>query len=135
MLCDRKTKENKEYNGTKQNIHKGKGIAQAIQPYAEDLAIKSGEGLRFLRELEQGKPKVRMDKVNQVLNLFSPEVGVCAREKSSYSQHSQASSTRLQADSHFSTTKTIFIRKKNACQYHLTASGRAFPQQNALLIL
>lgn len=36
----------------------------------EDLAYKSGVGLRFVRELEQGKPTVRMDKVNQVLELF-----------------------------------------------------------------
>lgn len=43
----------------------------------EDLAIKSGVGLRFLRELEQGKPTVRLDKVNQVLYLFNKEVGVC----------------------------------------------------------
>lgn len=48
----------------------------------EDLALKSGVGLRFLRELEQGKPTVRMDKINQVLNLFNLEVGVCDEEKS-----------------------------------------------------
>lgn len=48
----------------------------------EDLAYKSGVGLRFLRELEQGKPTVRMDKVNQVLNLFDMEVGVCDKERS-----------------------------------------------------
>lgn len=48
----------------------------------EDLAFKSGVGLRFLRELEQGKPTVRLDKVNQVLNLFNLEVGVCDKEKS-----------------------------------------------------
>ena len=48
----------------------------------EDLALKSGIGLRFLRELEQGKPTVRMDKINQVLNLFNMEVGVCDKEKS-----------------------------------------------------
>lgn len=48
----------------------------------EDLAIKSGVGLRFLRELEQGKPTVRMDKINQVLNLFNLEVGVCDKERS-----------------------------------------------------
>ena len=47
----------------------------------EDLALKSGVGLRFLRELEQGKPTVRMDKINQVLNLFNMEVGVCDKEK------------------------------------------------------
>lgn len=48
----------------------------------EDLAMKSGVGLRFLRELEQGKPTVRLDKVNQVLNLFNKEVGVCDKERS-----------------------------------------------------
>lgn len=48
----------------------------------EDLAIKSGVGLRFLRELEQGKPTVRLDKVNQVLNLFNKEVGVCDKVES-----------------------------------------------------
>ena len=37
----------------------------------EDLAYKSGVGLRFVRELEQGKQTLRMDKVNQVLNLFN----------------------------------------------------------------
>lgn len=48
----------------------------------EDLALKSGVGLRFLRELEQGKSTVRLDKVNQVLNMFNKEVGVCDMEKS-----------------------------------------------------
>jgi len=41
-----------------------------------DLAIKAGVGLRFIRELESGKPTVRMDKVNQVLSLFGKELGV-----------------------------------------------------------
>ncbi|HEY5571154.1 MAG TPA: helix-turn-helix transcriptional regulator [Bacteroidales bacterium] len=40
-----------------------------------DLSEKSGVGLRFVRELEQGKPSLRLDKVNQVLNLFGAEVG------------------------------------------------------------
>ncbi|MDR3188247.1 MAG: helix-turn-helix transcriptional regulator, partial [Prevotellaceae bacterium] len=35
-----------------------------------DLSEKSGVGLRFVRELEQGKQTLRMDKVNQVLSLF-----------------------------------------------------------------
>lgn len=48
----------------------------------EDLALKSGVGLRFLRELEQGKTTVRLDKVNQVLRMFNKEVGVCDREVS-----------------------------------------------------
>ncbi len=40
-----------------------------------DLAEKSGVGLRFVRELEQGKETLRLDKVNDVLALFGSEVG------------------------------------------------------------
>ncbi len=39
-----------------------------------DLSHKSGVGLRFLRELEQGKETLRLDKVNQVLALFGSEM-------------------------------------------------------------
>jgi y4mF family transcriptional regulator len=39
-----------------------------------DLARKAGVGLRFVRELEQGKTTLRMDKVNQVLNLLGYEL-------------------------------------------------------------
>lgn len=39
------------------------------------LAEKGGVGLRFVRELEQGKESLRLDKVNQVLQLFGYEVG------------------------------------------------------------
>ncbi len=34
------------------------------------LADITGVGLRFLREMEQGKPNLRTDKVNQVLLFF-----------------------------------------------------------------
>jgi len=40
-----------------------------------ELAERAGVGLRFIRELEQGKKSVRLDKVNQVLDLFGSEVG------------------------------------------------------------
>lgn len=40
-----------------------------------DLADKSGVGLRFVRDLEQGKQTLRMDKINQVLSLFGRHVG------------------------------------------------------------
>ena len=40
-----------------------------------ELAEKAGVGLRFIRELEQGKDTLRLDKVNQVLQLFGYEVG------------------------------------------------------------
>ena len=39
----------------------------------EEFAVKSGLGLRFVRELEQGKKTVRMDKVNQALAMFGME--------------------------------------------------------------
>ena len=42
----------------------------------EDLAFKSGVGLRFVRELEGGKATLRLDKVNQILYLFGKQVGI-----------------------------------------------------------
>ncbi len=45
-------------------LRKKTGLTQA------QLAKRSGVGLRFVRDVEQGKPTVRMDKVNQVLALF-----------------------------------------------------------------
>ena len=39
----------------------------------EEFALRSGLGLRFVRELESGKETVRMDKVNQALALFGME--------------------------------------------------------------
>ena len=40
----------------------------------EDLSEKSGLGLRLIREIEQGKTSMRMDKVNQLLALFGMEL-------------------------------------------------------------
>lgn len=39
----------------------------------EEFAIRSGLGLGFVRELEQGKETVRMDKVNEALAMFGME--------------------------------------------------------------
>ncbi|WP_165045270.1 helix-turn-helix transcriptional regulator [Dysgonomonas sp. ZJ709] len=47
-----------------------------------DLSEKAGVGLRFVRELEQGKQTLRMDKVNQVLNLFGAELAPAPIDKS-----------------------------------------------------
>ncbi len=41
----------------------------------QDLAERAGVGLRFIRDLEQGKKTLRMDKVNLVLILFGHELG------------------------------------------------------------
>ena len=46
-----------------------------------DLSEKAGVGLRFVRELEQGKESLRLDKVNQVLSLFGGQVGVVSIRK------------------------------------------------------
>ena len=48
----------------------------------EELCRKSGVGLRFIRELEQGKETLRMDKVNQVLCLFGAELGPMEGDRS-----------------------------------------------------
>lgn len=42
----------------------------------QELASKAGVGLRFIRDLEQGKETLRLDKVNQVLTLFGKQAGV-----------------------------------------------------------
>ncbi len=47
---------------------KERGITQ------EELSAKSGLGLRLIREIEQGKTSMRVDKVNQLLNLFGMEL-------------------------------------------------------------
>lgn len=43
---------------------------KALNLTQTELAEKAGVGLRFIRELEQGKETLRIDKVNQVLKLF-----------------------------------------------------------------
>ena len=47
----------------------------------EDLALNAGVGLRFVRDLEQGKKTLRLDKVNDVLALFGKEVGVADKSR------------------------------------------------------
>ena len=46
---------------------------QAAGLTQEEFALRSGLGLRFIRELEQGKETVRLDKVNQALAMFGME--------------------------------------------------------------
>ena len=47
----------------------------------EEFAMRSGLGLRFVRELEQGKETVRLDKVNQALAMFGKEAVPVEREE------------------------------------------------------
>jgi len=58
-------------------VKEKRNAANLTQP---ELAEKAGVGLRFLREMEQGKESLRIDKVNQVLKLFGYEVGAVKSE-------------------------------------------------------
>lgn len=53
-------------------VKEKRSLAKLTQP---EMAEKAGVGLRFVRELEQGKETLRVDKVNQVLKLFGFQVG------------------------------------------------------------
>ena len=55
-------------------MRKAAGLTQAEE------SKRAGVGLRFVRELEQGKSTVRLDKVKQVLDLLGYEL--CLRRKS-----------------------------------------------------
>lgn len=57
------------------NKRKSLGLTQ------EDLSFKAGVGIRFIRDMEQGKQSLNMDKVNQVLSLFGHELGPIAKER------------------------------------------------------
>lgn len=46
-----------------------------------ELSEKAGVGLRFIRELEQGKETLKMDKINDVLFLFGYELGPVQSER------------------------------------------------------
>ena len=50
--------------------------------------MRSGLGLRFVRELEQGKETLRMDKVNEALAMFDMEVVPGRKENNDHEQNS-----------------------------------------------
>jgi serine/threonine-protein kinase HipA len=50
----------------------------------KDLADRAGVGLRFIRDLEQGKESLRLDKVNQVLALFGHRMEPLEEQDNSY---------------------------------------------------
>ena len=80
-----------------------------------ELAERAGVGLRFVRELEQGKQTVQLDKVNQVLSLVGRELGVvqktesCDKRKSITKMNLLASFKSLKRDLNFSTWKNICL--------------------------
>ena len=55
-------------------LRKNAGLTQV------EFAQRAGLGLRFVRELEQGKATVRLDKLNQVLEFFGHHLEVKRNE-------------------------------------------------------
>lgn len=51
-----------------------KSLRKQFDMTQEELSVKSGVGLRFVRDLEQGKATLRLDKVNQLLDFFNYEM-------------------------------------------------------------
>jgi len=52
-----------------------------LQLSQEDLAMRVGVGLRFIRDVEQGKESIRLDKLNQVLRYFGLEVSAVSMRR------------------------------------------------------
>jgi y4mF family transcriptional regulator len=68
----------------------------------EELADKAGVGLRFIRELEQGKNTLRIDKVNQVLSLFGYSL-IPGKELDPYDIH----------ENYFNKKVRVFLKNKS----------------------
>jgi y4mF family transcriptional regulator len=56
-----------------EKIQQLRKAARLTQP---EFAKRAGVGLRFVRDLEQGKPSVRLDKVSQVLKFLGCQLEV-----------------------------------------------------------
>ena len=65
----------KSIGKTIQKLRKKAGLDQV------EFARRAGLGLRFLRELEQGKATVRLDKVNQALDFLGHHLEVARNGK------------------------------------------------------
>lgn len=68
----------KRYNMQEQLIALSEFVRQKrklLRITQKEMSEKSGVGIRFIRELERGKETLKMDKVNQVLDLFGFELG------------------------------------------------------------
>lgn len=62
----------------------GKKIKELRKKYGLtqiELSERAGVGIRFVRELEGGKPTVRLDKVNQVINFFDYHIEIVKNER------------------------------------------------------
>lgn len=72
-----------ELSSTVKTLRKQYGLTQ------EGLSLKSGVGLRFVRDLEQGKETLRLDKVNQLLEFFNYKMVATSINTSREAQNSR----------------------------------------------
>lgn len=68
-------------------VKERRNAAKLTQP---ELAEKAGVGLRFVRDLEQGKETLRLDKVNQVLQLFGYQTGAVPVDRTLQIDHEES---------------------------------------------
>lgn len=83
-------------------VKEKRNAARLTQP---ELAEKAGVGLRFVRELEQGKETLRMDKINQVLKLFGYEMGPVETKRESTEYKSNVDPNNL----HLTGKEVVYI--------------------------
>lgn len=62
----------REENNISIFVKKERRLANLTQ---KELALKAGVGLRFIRDMEQGKTSLMTDTVNKVLKLFGKVLG------------------------------------------------------------
>lgn len=67
-------------------VKEKRNAARLTQP---ELAENAGVGLRFIRDLEQGKETMRLDKVNQVLQLLGYQVGAIPMDRNQLTETSR----------------------------------------------
>lgn len=63
------------FNKKIKDLRKRSGLTQI------EFARRVGVGLRFIRDLEQGKPSVRLDKVNNVLKFLGHHLEIVSNHE------------------------------------------------------
>lgn len=66
-----------------------KALRKQYKLTQEELSMKSGVGLRFVRDLEQGKATLRLDKVNQLLDFFNYQMSPTPKSSNNNYQDSK----------------------------------------------
>jgi y4mF family transcriptional regulator len=90
-----------------------KDLRKRLSVTQEELAERAGVGLRFIRDVEQGKTTLRMDKVNQVLALAGYSL-VPSREVDPYDIHRN----------HFNQQVKIYLTNRHVVYGFITAEIR-----------